>query len=107
MPSKLHLKANPTLADYQQYMRDMMVERGFSDSITSKFMLLVEEIGELAKAARKQAGMKFADDTRRTEVEEEAADVFIVFLGLCNLLEIDLEAAIRAKEERNKLREWK
>src|SRR5438876_10642538 len=103
--SKLSLKSDPTLADFQQYVRDMVIERGFNDTVANKFMMLIEETGELAKAARKHAGMKFAADTRRTDIEEEAADVFIVFLGVCNLLGIDLEAAFRAKEERNKKRE--
>ena len=107
MASKLHLRENPTLADYQQYVRELVAERGFADNVSQRFTLLLEELGELAKAARKEAGMKFAADTQRADVEEEAADVFIVFVGLCNLLEINLEAAFRAKEAKNKQRIWK
>jgi NTP pyrophosphatase (non-canonical NTP hydrolase) len=105
--SKLHLKEDPTLADLQQYMREMVKERGFKDDVAQRFVLLMEEMGELAKASRKHAGMGFADDTERKDLENEAADVLIVFLGLCNLLDIDLEKAFRAKEERNKQRVWK
>lgn len=105
--SKLHLKKDPTLADFQQYVREMVAERGFKDSVAQRFMLLLEESGEFAKAARKHAGMGFAEDTERKELENEAADVFIIFLGLCNLLDVDLEQAFRDKEERNKKRVWK
>jgi NTP pyrophosphatase (non-canonical NTP hydrolase) len=105
--SNLHLKDSPTLSDYQQYAIDMVKERGFEDNVQQRFMLLLEEAGELAKAARGHTGMKFAADTKQKEVEEEAADVFIVLLAICNLLGVDLEKAFREKEERNKQRVWK
>jgi len=38
---------------------------------------------------------------------EEAADVLIILLGICNMLDIDLEKAFREKEEINKKRLWK
>lgn len=107
MASKLHLKDNPTLGDLQEYVRKMIAERGFNDTVAQRFMLFLEEAGEFAKAARKTAGLKFAADTQTAELEEEAADVFIIFLGLCNQLDIDLEQAFRAKEEKNKQRQWK
>lgn len=90
-------------------MRAMMRERHFSDDpdhIAQRFMLLVEESGELARAARKQAGMRFAEDTAIADVADEAADVLIVLLGLCNMLNVDLEQAFRNKEEKNKQRTW-
>jgi NTP pyrophosphatase (non-canonical NTP hydrolase) len=105
--SKLHLKENPTLQDLQQYIRLMTAERGFNDTVQQKFMLLIEEVGELAKASRKHAGMGYASDARDQDVAAEAADVFIVFLHLCQLLDIDLEQALRQKEEKNKQRVWK
>jgi NTP pyrophosphatase (non-canonical NTP hydrolase) len=105
--SDLHLKDSPTLADYQQYTLEMIKERGFEDNVEQRFMLLLEEAGELAKAARGHTNIKFAADTKQKEVEEEAADVFIVLLAICNLLGVDLEKAFREKEERNKQRAWK
>jgi NTP pyrophosphatase (non-canonical NTP hydrolase) len=105
--SNLHLGPNPTLKDLQTYVDEMVRERGFTDNVSQRFMLLLEETGEFAKAARKHAGLKFAPDTHTAELDEEAADVLIILLGLCNLLDIDLEKAFRAKEERNKLRTWK
>jgi NTP pyrophosphatase (non-canonical NTP hydrolase) len=108
--SSLHLKKSPTLADLQQYVDEMITERNFRNSkefLPHRFMMLMEEVGEFARAARKEAGLKFADDTKRAEMSHEAADVFIHLLGLCNMLDIDLEQAFRDKEELNKLRTWK
>lgn len=105
--SKLHLKEEPTLADLQGYVRKMVAERGFKNDVQQKFMMLIEEVGELAKASRTHAGMGYATDARDQNVAGEAADVFIVLLCLCNMLDIDLEQAFRAKEEQNKRRTWK
>lgn len=102
------LPSNPTLQDLQNYVSAIIKERGFEkDTIEQRFMLLLEEAGEFAKAARSQAGMKFADDTKRKELAHEAGDILIVLLGLCNLLGIDLEQAFRDKEELNKQRIWR
>lgn len=106
----LSLKSNPTLQDLQEYVAAAVRERGFSDKpvdIPKRFMLLLEESGEFARAARKAVGMKFAADTHSSELADEAADVLIILLGLCNMLNIDLDQAVRAKEEKNKLRTWK
>lgn len=109
--SDLSLKENPTLEDLQKYVREAIRERGFRDDskeyIAGRFMLLIEEVGEFAKAARGSAGLKHAqDDTRAHSIADEAADVLIVLLGLCNMLDIDLEQAFRDKEEKNKQRVW-
>ena len=106
--SNLHLKDNPTLRDLQEYIARAVEERGFKgERIEQRFLLLLEESGEFAKAARKSAGLRFADDTQTKEVAEEAADVLIILLGLCNMMGIDLEQAVRDKEEKNKQRVWK
>ena len=106
--SDLHLKDSPTLADLQQYVKDMVAERGFhEETIAQRFMLLMEESGEFAKAARKAEGIKFAADSQTKELAHEAADVLIMLLGLCNMLDINLEQAFREKEEKNKRRTWK
>ena len=99
-PSGASLKA------YQQYIRQMCVERGFSEhSVEQKFVKLLEELGELAQASAKKAKLSVSQD-RSDKVAEEAADVFIVFTDLCNKLGIDLETAIQVKEVTNKSRTW-
>ena len=53
-----HLAENPTLIDLQQYVAEVCRERGWDkDTPAEKFMLFVEEVGELAKAMRKAAGL--------------------------------------------------
>lgn len=108
MSGKLELSASPTLGDLQKYVQQMVKVRGFKDNrIEQRFLLLLEESGEFAKAVRKNAGLGFADDTQKKDMAEEAADVFIILLGICNMLNIDLEQAFRDKEEKNKQRVWK
>ena len=86
----------------------MKAERGFDkDTLSENFMMLLEECGELAKAARTNTGLKLAHDAAAQDAAAETADILIILLGICNILDIDLEAAFRAKEEKNKQRVWK
>ena len=107
MPSKLLLKPHPLLVDFQKYVQELVEERGFKNTLSDKFMLFLEECGELAKAARKYAQLK--TDSAKVQDQNaafEAADVFIFLLDICNDLHIDLEKAFREKEEINKQRQW-
>jgi NTP pyrophosphatase (non-canonical NTP hydrolase) len=107
MESRLFLKENPTLKDFQKYVVDMVDERGFNkENLPQVFMLFLEECGELAKAARKNQGLKTDKNSEHFKVENEAADVFMYFLDICNHLNIDLEKSFREKEEINKKRTW-
>lgn len=106
--SDLLIKPNPTLKDLQTYVAKAVKARGFDrDTVEQRFMLLLEETGEFAKAARNHAGMKFAEDTKTKELAHEAGDVLNVLLGICNILGIDLEQAYRDKEAINQKRTWK
>lgn len=101
------LPSPATLANYQSLIRQLIKERGFDkETVPEVLMLLVEEVGELAKAIRKTQGMKTDQRSRIHEVEEEAADVFWLLLDLCNRLDIDLEKAFRDKEAKNQKRKW-
>lgn len=105
--SKLILNPNPTLADYQRYVSDMVIERGFDKETTPEiFMLFLEECGEMAKAARKLSNMKTDDNSAVHNLEHEVADVFVYLLDICNHFDIDLERSFRDKEEINKQRTW-
>lgn len=102
LPSK-----DATLEELQAYVKAITVERGFdTNTVAQRFMMLVEEVGELARAARKSAGITFAADTHRAELEHEAADVFVLLLGLCDMLGISLADAFRIKETLNRKRKW-
>ena len=105
--SNLFLKNNPILKDYQNYIKEMVQERGFDgETIPEIFMMLSEEVGEMAKASRKCIGMSTDSNSRKPELAEEVADVFIYLLDICNYFDIDLEKAFRDKEEVNKKRTW-
>jgi NTP pyrophosphatase (non-canonical NTP hydrolase) len=107
MASELVLKDKPTLKDIQAYIAATAIERGFDkESAQNCFILLTEEVGELAKALRKHAGVRLATDSKPMDVEFEIADVFLTLVSLCNTLGIDLEKVLRAKEEKNKIRVW-
>lgn len=102
------LPTHPTLSDYQTLISGLVAQRGFdTETVPEVFTLLVEEIGELAKAIRKANGQKIGAHSKQHEVAEEAADVFWLLIDLSNRLGIDLEQAFRDKEIINHKREWK
>ena len=107
--TKLHLKENPTLKDYQVYIEQMVALRGFSDtSISEIMMLFLEESGEMAKAVRNK--IKLQEDYTKKYDEDlghEIADVFMYLLDIANNFNIDLEHAFREKEKLNSQRKWK
>jgi len=73
-------------------------EKGFwdaSDNITVKLMLIVTELSEACEADRYGNKEGF---------NEEIADVFIRLCDLCGYLELDIEAEIMKKTEKNKNR---
>ncbi len=97
-----------TLKDLQKYIWQMNIERGFNTKDPSKkLVILVEEVGELAKAIRKRAGLKFTGTTQQTELSDEIADVFIVLLGLASMTDVDMQQAVAEKEAKNRKRQWR
>ena len=103
------LKNNPTLKDFQSYVKQMKIERGFNT--TDKFYeccLLAEECGELISAVRKNSkNGSIGSGSVAGNVAEELADVFIYICSLANMHNVDLEQAFRQKEEINKTRVWR
>lgn len=94
-----------SLAELQEYIWQMNIERGFNtEDASKKLVMLMEEVGELAKAIRKQAGMKFTDTTKQQELREELADVQIVLLGLASMFGEDMFTAVIDKEKKNRTR---
>lgn len=105
--NKLNLPENPTIQDYQRYISVMMKVRGFDkNSIVEEMLLLTEEVGELAKVVRKAHGMHMDKNSVHSTAGEELADVLSYILSIANYLDVDLEQAFRAKEEKNKKRTW-
>lgn len=64
-------------------------------------LLLLEKVGELAKAIRKNATNMSIDNSKINHydtIESEVADVFIVLSSICNKLNIDLYKVLKDKE---------
>jgi len=102
------------MADYQRYIHQLEILHGWQDvDLIHNCFLLGEEVGELFKAIRRteklylQATESSPEKAAvKTEVAEEIVDVFNYLLALANRLEIDLEAAFRAKNAHNQNRTW-
>jgi NTP pyrophosphatase (non-canonical NTP hydrolase) len=106
--SMLSLPPKPTMNDFQEYVRQLEQERGFTEqSAIQKCLLLGEEVGELFKAVRKRdATLRVDGNSKIGSVEEEPADMLIYLCAIANKYDIDLEQAFRGKEEKNKMRAW-
>ena len=106
--SELELKTDPTLRDFQAYVRKLEDERGFTQqNAIEKCLLLGEEMGELFKAVRKTVKLKTDVNANIGSVDEEIADMLIYLCSIANRFDIDIEQAFRKKEEHNKKRTWK
>lgn len=105
------LNENNTVQEVQSYIKEVIELRGFGNQEIEKTMLLLlEEVGELAKAIRKNATNMSIDKDKISHydtIESEVADVFIVLNSVCNKLDIDLYQALKEKEKENIKRDWK
>ena len=106
-----NLNDQNTFREVQEYIKKVNGIRGFSNQqIEHTMLLLMEEVGELAKAIRKEKTTMLIDNNRISNydtIESEAADIFIVLCTLCNNMNIDLFSSIKDKEKNNIERNWK
>lgn len=98
----------PTLPELQDYVARACAERGWDGaSDLERYLLFVEEVGELARAIRDRRGLFVEEASERNHaVGEEMADVLSYLLDLANRMGVDLEEAFRAKEAKNDARTW-
>jgi NTP pyrophosphatase (non-canonical NTP hydrolase) len=93
----------------QLYVRDMVRRRSFHEETPQDvLLLLLEEVGELAKAVRKYIGLK-VDEKKSSgypPLSDEIADVFIYLLHLANLTGTSVFEAFYNKEQKNQTRHW-
>lgn len=105
--NELELKTDPTLRDFQEYVKKLEADRGFTQqNAIEKCLLLGEEMGELFKAVRKTVKLKTDVNANISGIDEELADIMIYLCAIANRFDIDLERAFREKEEYNKKRNW-
>lgn len=105
---ELTLPDHPTLPDLQAHIKAICAERGWDNNTPEQiFLLLTEEVGELAKATRKEIKLYGeAAKPDRFHLEEEFADVLNYLMDLANHFGVDLETAYRKKHAYNAERVW-
>src|SRR5437868_6222737 len=77
-----------TIAEFQQLIRDMYLEKDVARGIDGTFMWLMEEVGELASALRSGTQEQRA---------AEFADVLAWLATIANVAGVDLTVAVAAK----------
>lgn len=114
LPLKSHKELSelsPDLNKIQQYICKKVIERGFDEeSENDLFILLLEEIGELARIIRLYSGLKTKETTIQNHeslnIEEEIADIFIYILIFANKFGINLFKSFISKERKNEEEKW-
>ena len=104
-----NLSHKSSVAELHKYIKDMILVRGFKNTLLERMCLLTEEIGELAKEVRKTDKNLAIDINKKysSNLENEITDVFICLMGMCDLIDMDIVKGLKDKEEINFKREWK
>lgn len=108
----IELPQGAPMAAYQQYIHRLEAMHGWLEvDLVNNCFLMGEEVGELFKAVRKllkvypQTGAPPPADPK-ADVADEIVDVLNYLLAIANRLDIDVEAAFRAKNAHNQRRTW-
>jgi NTP pyrophosphatase (non-canonical NTP hydrolase) len=89
----------PSLQTFQNYYRRAAVDRGYeSESAQNCLLLMIEEVGELARALRKREKLTRHGTPIDNQEALELADVFIYVVHMANILHLDLGHAVQNKE---------
>ena len=115
---KVSFPNTPTLPLLQKYVQEKCIERGFTKANNLEtYLLLTEEVGELAKAIRKKINLFTekakehpSDQAKEQKIQdnlaEEMADVLSYLLDLANRFDVDLAESFKRKEAENDQRTW-
>lgn len=105
IPTPLDLSATAKrLADFQGFHREFDKLKGFNTDLFLNFVLLQEEVGELAKAM--VGWWQNPPTASESDLANEFADVLAYIFKLANYTNVDLEAAYLAKMHHNLQRTW-
>lgn len=119
--AQMELLQNGRLADYQRFHSQMDVSKAFDPDLFFNYILLTEEIGEVAGELTRiwrDTRQMMADGQPATEAHEtavarhkaalrgELADLLAYTLKLANYAGIDLEQAYRDRMKQNIGRSW-
>lgn len=101
---------SPELDDLRQRIRKFAAERDWDQFHDPKnlVMAFVGEAGELTEIFQwltpAEAANAMSDPVRADAIRDELADAFYYLLRLCDVLEVDLPAALQAKMAKNEAR---
>jgi NTP pyrophosphatase (non-canonical NTP hydrolase) len=89
----------PALKAFQEYYRRAALQRGYAkEGPKDCLLLMVEEVGELARALRKREKLVRHGSYPDSSEAQELADVFLYVVHMANVLELDLAHIVRDKE---------
>jgi len=104
-PGVLTAAPGTGLCALQKYYGRIAARRGWGDeSAQDTLLLLIEELGELARTVRKRAGIARDGRGASEPVAEEIADVQLYLVHLANILGVDLAGAVTDKDAVNAAR---
>ena len=89
----------PALRAFQEYYKRAAIQRGYTKEHPKDCLLLmVEEVGELARALRKREKLVRHGSYVNSNEAHELADVFLYVVHMANILGLDLANVVREKE---------
>ncbi len=89
----------PALVAFQHYYRRVAIQRGYkSESPKDCLLLMVEEVGELARETRRRDRLVRHGPPSESSESKELADIFLYVVHMANVLDIDLSKVVQEKE---------
>ncbi len=89
----------PRLRVFQNYYKLAAAQRGYErESTQNCLLLMVEEVGELARALRKKEKLTRHGSGIKNAESLELADVFMYVIHMANILKLDLGEIVQQKE---------
>ena len=93
------------LRQLQRAIYQNKVNRGFNvTDVGKEIVLMVEELGELARAYKNSDKLPAVDISHREEMVDAAGDLMVYCLGLCEMLGVNSEDVLHNIVENNKTR---
>ena len=92
-----------SILEFQRLIKDMYYSKDIARGVSGTFMWLMEEVGELSSALRETSSGELAElspdelDRRRQNLEEEFADVLAWLATIANVVDVDLNEAVKKK----------
>lgn len=98
----IRIVPSPVGQAFQKYYKRAALQRGYAnESARDTLLLMVEEVGELARSIRKKEKLSRHGRAIREDAALELADVFIYVVHMANVLGINLSDVVKRKELHN------